>query len=190
MAELTKEQKDALSALSNSLCGRMSESFSRIARRRVEIKFSGMEIEDYQKYLESLPHFTTIGIYSTELSKDQILIEVNARVSYYLLDKMLGGKGDAGPLENKKFTEIERTLFHKFIFSSLVPPWEEVWETMTGLKLKFDIIRVESDPYLTRRMDGKFIHTIAECSFERGKENLNICIPHKLAELIGTVSKE
>ena len=185
MAELTNEQKGVLKDLLTNLGGRTSESFSKVAKIRVEVKYTKWEIEDYQKFIEYLPHFTAIGIFGTELSKDQILIDAHPSLSYYLLDKLLGGKGEAGIIEGKKMTEIERVLFQDFVFAGLTQSWEEGWENITGLQLKMSLIRVESDPFLTRRMDGKFVHAFMECQFEKGKEEINVCIPHKVAEMFG-----
>lgn len=190
MAELTEGQMQLLSSVNNSLAGRLSEIFSTLAKRRVEVIISNTEIIEYSHFLEQLPHFTIICIFDTELSSDQILLEVNPNVAYYVLDKIAGGKGEIISIEGKKLTDVERAIFEKFVFSKILPSWEEAWVGGTGIPLKLSIVRIESDPYLTRRMEGKFIRLIMECNFERGKEIFNICIPCNVAASIGTSTKE
>lgn len=191
MAELTEGQLKLLSLANNSFAGRLSEVFSTLAKRRVEVRITSMEIEEYTRFLESMPSFTILGIFSTELSGDQILLAIHPAVAYYLLDKMAGGKGEIVSLEGKKLTDVERTIFEKFIFLKVLPVWEEAWKNTTSVSLKLSMIRTESDPYLTRRMEGMFVHLILECEFEKGKEIINVCIPSKVAETIGiSTSKE
>lgn len=188
MTELTEGQLQLLSSVNTSLAGRLSEIFSTLAKRRVETNISNMEIVEYSKFLEGLPHFIVIGIFNTELSNDQILLGIHPNVAYYILDKIAGGKGDSISIEGKKLTDVERVIFEKFVFSKVLPTWEEAWEGVTGIPLKLSMVRTESDPYLTRRMEGMFVHLIMECNFEKGKENIDICIPHKVAEAIGISS--
>lgn len=185
MAELAEGQLRLLSSVNRNLVGRLSEVFSTLAKRRVEINLINMEIIEYSQFLEKLPHLTVIGIFNTELSGDQILLEIHPNIGYYIIDKLAGGKGDLIPIEGKKLTEIERVIFEKFVFSKIITSWEECWMSITGIPLKLSMVRTENDPYLTRRMEGMFIHLTMECNFERGKELLNICIPHKVVESIG-----
>jgi flagellar motor switch protein FliM len=188
MAEITEGQLKLLSSINTSLAGRMSEVFSTLAKRRVEVKVDNVEVVEYSQFLEKLPHFLIISIFNTELSTDQILLIIHPALAYYILDKVTGGKGEIIPLENKKLTDIERAIFEKFVFSKVFPSWEEAWERIAGSALKLSMVRIESDPYLTRRMEGKFVYLAMECNFEGGKEIIIICIPHRVAETIGMSS--
>ena len=190
MDDSINRQQQVITSLSNSIAGRMSETFSRVAKRRLEVKIKEMKVESYQTYIESLPHFTIVGIFGTELSREQILVEVHPSVAYYLIDRLAGGIGEVIPIEKKKLTDIERMMFEKFVFPELLSSWEEAWESIAGLQLKLSFIRVEHDPFLTRRMEGKFLHMTMDASFEKGKEILNICIPYKIIEMIGMPQPE
>ena len=188
MVELTEGQIGLLSSVNTSFAGRLSEIFSTLAKRRVETRVVNMEIVEYSQFLESLPHFIIIGIFDTVLSADQLLVGIHPVIAYYILDKIAGGKGEIISIEGKKLTDVEKTIFEKFIFSKILLSWEEAWGGGIGIPLKLSMVRIESDPYLTRRMEGKFVHLTMECIFEQGKEIINICIPHKVAASIGMTS--
>jgi len=190
MAELTNDQQGLLKTVNNSFSGRLSEIFSNLAQKRVEISITKTLFVEYNVFLESLLHSTVIGIFNTALSSDQMLVEVSPKVGYYFMDKIAGGKGGTIDLEKKKLTDLEKVIFEKFVFLKIMTSWEEVWKNSISSPLGLSFVRIESDPYLTRRMEGKFVQLVMNCNYEHGNETMNICIPMSVAENISKITSK
>ncbi len=115
-------------------------------------------------------------------SSESLMIQMSNSVIYALIDRMIGGSGDADGIDTDAgFTDIEISLFEN-VMVHLLPIMEESWQTYFDVAFKFD--KIETNPRLIQSIQSDEIVVIVVLNVEikNTTGTFNICIPGGLME--------
>ena len=101
-------------------------------RLEFSLQLARVQITGYQKFTESLPSPTHIILFKTDPLKGVGLLVVPPRLGLTLVDRLLGGPGQA-PAESRELTEIEIALFDQ-VATLMLTEWCNHWPEMRDLR--------------------------------------------------------
>ncbi|MCI1641401.1 MAG: flagellar motor switch protein FliM [Actinomyces sp.] len=79
-------------------------------RTTVQVRFETLEMRSYDEYISSLPQVTTLLVCGIEGGRRTALVEFPLGSALEWIDRMLGGRGTPGAVEDRELTDIEGEL--------------------------------------------------------------------------------
>ncbi len=170
----------------------MFESFSRLAssfltgylRTATQIEVANAEQVTYNEFSNSLLNPVVLGIIDlgSPILKGSVILDVSSNIGYAIIDRILGGSGDALK-KAREFTEIEKILLSRIlsqIVSYLVEPWENVCHISPSLE------KLETNSQFAQIISPNEMIALVSLSIKLGEVEglINFCIPHLVIEPI------
>ncbi|KXH79989.1 flagellar motor switch protein FliM [Sporosarcina sp. HYO08] len=178
----SKDQIRSLTRIHENFSRLLTTYFSAQLRTYVQINVASVDQIPFEEFIRSIPNMTLITIFEVPPLDGNILMEVNPKVAYSMLDRLMGGTGDSTEtVEN--FTEIETKILTN-LFERSFDNLQEAWASI-----------IQIDPYLKElEVNPQFLQmispneTVVVISFNTviGESSgmINICIPHVVLEPI------
>ncbi len=123
---LTEVELRRLRLLHEDFIRYLSARLSLFLRMEFALKMAKLTTLSYGKFTESLPNPTHICLFKTEPLLGVGILDINPRLALTIVDRMLGGNGQAVNLE-RYLTEIEITLLEDIIHIVL-DEWCAQWK--------------------------------------------------------------
>lgn len=101
-------------------------------RLEFSLQLSKIQICGYQNFVDNIPGPTHITLFKTEPLKGVGLLVIPPRLGLTLVDRMLGGPGQAAE-EGRELSEIETALIDQ-VASLVIGEWCNHWPEMRGLQ--------------------------------------------------------
>jgi flagellar motor switch protein FliM len=133
-AKLTQDQKKFLERVFKQYADYVTTKMASILQTRITLEFQSIKLRPYSNFTQSL--YEPITMIVTRMDPEyQGLIVIDFPLSFALLDRCLGGKGE--PLDEiRYFTEIETAIFER-ITSKLIESYQESWNEIKECKPQF-----------------------------------------------------
>ncbi len=164
-------------------------TFTRIAetnlsvqlRTLTEIKIKDIEQKTFLEYINSLPGLCYINVLGSTEFKGDTLIEFESKLIFIILDRLLGGKGES--INEREFTDIEKTLIHEIIVEFLIA-LKESWKNIVDLNLK--VKSEETNPQFVRVIALNEMCVIIEFEMNIGNKKgiFTFCLPFVAIESV------
>ena len=164
------------------------ENFSRLLqtylsgylRALVQIEVISVDQLTYNEFSNSMPNPSVLGIVDFLPLTGSIIIEMTPSVSFAMIERVLGGTGQAYE-RSRGFTEIELGLLEKImgqIISFFRDPWKNVIELRPKLK------KIETNPQFAQIMSPNETVALITLNTKVGDTEgmIHICIPHLVIE--------
>lgn len=164
------------------------ENFSRLLqtylsgylRALVQIEVISVDQLTYNEFSNSMPNPSVLGIVDFLPLTGSIIIEMTPSVSFAMIERVLGGTGQAYE-RSRGFTEIELGLLEKImgqIISFFRDPWKNVIELRPKLK------KIETNPQFAQIMSPNETVALVTLNTKVGDTEgmIHICIPHLVIE--------
>ncbi|MDO7905824.1 flagellar motor switch protein FliM [Paenibacillus sp. JX-17] len=169
---------------------RIHENFARFlttyfsAQLRTFVQISVVQVEQlpYDEFIRSIPKMTILNIFEAEPLEGRMVLEVHPNVAYAMLDRMLGGTGNA-PAKINSLTEIETTIMER-IFSRAFDSLQEAWKTVLDISPRLEAM--ETNPQFMQIVSPNETIALISLSTKIGDTTgmINLCIPHVVLEPI------
>ena len=141
---VSREQMRSLHFMHDRFARNFSSSLSAYLRTITEVNLVSVEQLSYQEFLLSVPDPTCFNAISIRPLEGALALEVNPQLVFPIIDKMLGGPGEA--LKTMRtMTDIEQSIFDgvlKLILEDLREAWKGI------IDLDFKIQARETSPQL------------------------------------------
>jgi len=138
---------DQLLTSLRSLHDRVAERFSSVLQTRtrtnVNIRVSGVESIPFKEFCFALDNPTCLSIVRAKPLDDDMLIDISPNILFPIIDRLLGGGVEAGPIPQRPLTEIEQRLASR-IMSWLLDELAQSWRRIATFE--FSIDRFEINP--------------------------------------------
>lgn len=179
--KIAQEQIRTLRIIYDNVARTLSTLLSTSLRISVNLNVATVEQLAYAEFIRSLPNPTVLGIYTLEPLEGYALVEMNTRLAFALLDRMLGGPGKV-PALDRPLTEIEQSLFKKQFFQRFMASQEEAWSKVRSLRPALE--QMESNPQVVQIVSPNEIVALITLGAEIGEERgfINIGIPYLMLE--------
>ena len=149
-------------------------------RKSVQVEVMNSEAVTYQEFSNSLSNPVLLGIINFAPLQGNIIIEMATNLGYAIVDRMLGGRGDA--LEKvREFSEIELLIIEKILVvcvNLLREPWENVVDIQPRLE------RIETNSQYAQIISPSEMIAIITINLKIGDVEglMNICLPYLTLE--------
>lgn len=149
-------------------------------RKNVQIEVKNSEAVTYQEFSNALSNPVLLGIVNFAPLQGSIIIEMATNLGYAMVDRMLGGKGEA--LDKvRDFSEIELLIIER-IFIVCVNLLHEPWQNVMQLTPRLE--RIETNSQYAQIISPSEMIAIVTISVKIGDVEglMNICLPYLTVE--------
>jgi len=178
-----KDQMRALQTLHEGFGRNFGAALSAMLRSIVEVKLTSVDQLTYSEFVFSLENPTCFNLLKAEPLEGNLILDINPSILYPIIDRLLGGGKEGGPLARRPLTEIELRLV-KRITDLFLHELQHAWENV--LDLKFEVVRVESNPQLVQIVPPNEVVVVVSFELTIGdlRGMINLCIPYNALERI------
>lgn len=179
-----KEQMRALQTLHEGFGRNFGAALSALLRSIVEVKLTSVDQLTYSEFVFSLENPTCFNLLQAEPLEGNLILDFNPSILYPIIDRLLGGGREAGPLARRPLTEIELRLVTR-ITTLFLEELHKAWENVLDLNLS--VVRVESNPHLVQIVPPNEVVVLIsfELTLTDVRGMVNLCIPYNSIERIG-----
>lgn len=178
----SKDQIRSLARIHENFARMLTTFFSAQLRTYVQISVSSTDQIPYEEFIRSIPKMTVLNVFEVPPLNGRILLEINPNIAYYMMDRLMGGKGVS---LNKvdRLTEIE-TKIMSTIFERAVENLREAWSSIADIDPV--LVEFEVNPQFLQMVSPNETVVVVTLSAVIGETTgmINICIPHVVLEPI------
>jgi len=180
-----KEQMRALQSLHEGFGRNYGAALSALLRSIVDVKLTSVDQLTYGEFVFSLENPTCFNLLRAEPLEGNLILDINPSILYPIIDRLLGGGKDAGPISRRPLTEIELRLVGR-ITGLFLHELKHAWEGVLPLKLSVD--RVESNPQLVQIVPPNEVVVLISFELALGdlRGMINLCIPFNAIERVSS----
>ena len=149
-------------------------------RKNVQIEVMNSEAVTYQEFSNALSNPVLLGIVNFAPLQGSIIIEMATNLGYAIVDRMLGGKGEA--LEKvREYSEIELLILER-IFIVCVNLLHEPWQNVVEIHPRLE--RIETNSQYAQIISPSEMIAIITIQVKIGDVEalMNICLPYITVE--------
>ena len=159
-------------------------ALSALLRSIVEVKLTSVDQLTYSEFVFSLENPTCFNLLKAEPLEGNLILDINPSILYPIIDRLLGGGREGGPLARRPLTEIELRLVSR-ITGLFLDELRHAWENV--LELKLEVVQVESNPQLVQIVPPNEVVVVISFELTIGdlRGMMNLCIPYNSIERIG-----
>ena len=178
-----KEQIRALQTLHEGFGRNFAAGLSAMLRSMVEVKLAGVDQLTFSEFIFSLENPTCVNLLTANPLEGNLVLEINPSILYPIIDRLLGGGREGGPLARRPLTEIELRLVSR-INDLFLGELAEAWKNVLELDAKVE--RVESNPQLVQVVPPNEVVVLISFDVSLGEVRgmVNLCIPYNAIERI------
>ncbi len=145
-------------------------------RKNVQVEVMNSEAVTYSEFSNALSNPVLLGIINFAPLQGNIILELASNLGYAMVDRMLGGRGDALD-KTREFSEIELLIIERIIVvcvNLLVEPWHNVVEIHPHLE------RIETNSQYAQIISPSEMIAIVTINLKIGDVEglMNICLPY------------
>lgn len=178
--KISKEQLRTLEIIHENFGRYMQTFLTGYLRAPVKINILTVDQFAYSEFSNALSNPAFLSIIDFSPLNGQILLDISTNVIYTIIDRLLGGDGDARQ-EIRVFTEIELSLLKKMM-QRIVIDIKEAWSNV--IELKPILEKIETNPQFAQVVPPNETIALITMSLEISSVEgmMNICIPYILLE--------
>lgn len=178
----SKDQIRSLTRIHENFARLLTTNLSALLRTLVQINVASVDQLPYEEFIRSVPQMTILNVFEPYPLDGRFVMEINPNIAYAMLDRMLGGRGEAiNKVEN--LTEIEEKLLSQ-LFQRTLETLKDAWESIIDMDPSMD--ELEVNPQFLQLVSPN--ETVVVISFETtvGETSgmINLCLPHVVIEPI------
>jgi flagellar motor switch protein FliM len=149
------------------------------------VKLTSVDQLTYGEFVFSLENPTCFNLLRAEPLEGNLILDINPSILYPIIDRLLGGGKDAGPVSRRPLTEIEVRLVGR-ITNLFLQELKHAWEGVLPLKLAVE--RVESNPQLVQIVPPNEVVVLISFELTLGELRgmINLCIPFNAIERVSS----
>ena len=179
-----KEQMRALQSLHEGFGRNFGAALSGLLRSLVEVRLTSVDQLTYSEFVFSLENPTCFNLLRAEPLEGNLILDINPSILYPVIDRLLGGGKETGPLARRPLTEIELRLITR-ITTIFLHELRHAWENVVPLDLAVE--RVVSNPQLVQIVPPNEVVVLIGFELTLGdvRGMMNLCIPFNAIERVG-----
>jgi flagellar motor switch protein FliM len=180
-----KDQMRALQSLHKGFGRNFGAALSALLRSIVEVKLTSVDQLTYSEFVFSLENPTCFNLLKAEPLEGNLILDINPSILYPIIDRLLGGGKETGPLARRPLTEIELRLVSR-ITTLFLGELKHAWDNV--LQLQLSVERVESNPQLVQIVPPNEVVVLISFELTIGdvRGMMNLCIPFNSIERISS----
>ncbi|HAU99733.1 MAG TPA: flagellar motor switch protein FliM [Lachnospiraceae bacterium] len=175
-AKFSKEHLRTLEIIFEHYGRLLSTNLPVYLRKNIQVSVMSSEACTFMEFSNALANPALLAIINFQPLGGNIILELAANLGFAMIDRMLGGQGDAIE-KTRDFSEIERTIIDKLLVvcvQLLREPWMNVVEISPILE------RIETNPQFAQIIAPSEMIAIVTLNIKIGDVEglMNICLPY------------
>jgi len=181
-SKFAKEHLRTLEIIYEHYSRLLSTTLPAYMRSSCQVDVINSEAVAFSEFANALSNPILLGIIDFYPLKGNIILDMSVNIGYAIVDRLLGGKGEA--LEKERdFSEIELAIIEKLMnifVEQMVEPWKNVVELDPRLE------QIETNSQFAQIISPNEIIALITLNIRIGKVEglINICIPYIVVESI------
>ena len=144
---IIRERMPTLELINERFARLFRETLFGVLRKTAEILPESAQAMKFSEFIKKIPLPSSINLVKMEPLRGQILLVLEPKLIYMLLDHLFGGKGQTSfKTEGREFTPIEQRFIRKVV-DHLLKDLQKAWTPVHPVK--FEWVRSEMNPQLT-----------------------------------------
>lgn len=182
--KISKDQQRTLQVLHEAFAHVFASTISGYLRTQVQIELVSIEQLPYEEYIRSISA-SLVNILNVSPLTGQMIFEVDLRILFVMLDRLLGGTGEGGLKQGKDITDIEKVLADTIVRRAL-KDLSSAWENV--VPLDFETVSVETNAQFVQIVPNNdtVILVLFELHMGDHQGAMSLCIPYVLIKPIVT----
>ena len=178
--KFSKDQIRTLYMLHENFARLLNTYLSTHLRTMVNVEVASVEQLTYQEFIQSLTNPSVIGVVAVPPLKGNIIMEINTGISFSIIDRVLGGKGE-NTIKPRVLTEIEIAIMRRVLDRAL-DQLKEVWTNVVRFEPKLEA--TEDNPQFVQIVPPSDMVVIITLQMKVGDVEgfMNICMPYLVLE--------
>ncbi|WP_026689891.1 flagellar motor switch protein FliM [Alteribacter aurantiacus] len=176
----SKDQVRGLTRLHENFSRLLTTQMSAQLRTYVQMSVASVDQLPYEEFIRSVPRRTILTVFEPIPMDGRLLMEVNPNVAYAMLDRLLGGKGEALN-KSEGLTEIETKIISQ-LFQKMLYTYQEAWKSIEAFNPVME--ELEENPQFLQLVSPN--ETVVVISLEtligEASGMINFCLPHLVIE--------
>jgi flagellar motor switch protein FliM len=175
-SKFAKEHLRTLEIIFEHYARLVSTTLPAYLRHACQVDVMNSEAVSYSEFSNALSNPVLLGLIDFYPLKGNVVMDMSVNIGYAIIDRLLGGRGDA--LEKERpFSEIELAIIER-IFVILVDLLVEPWSNVAKLSPTID--KIETNSQFAQVISPTEIIALITLNLKIGKVEglLNICIPY------------
>ncbi|ADH99261.1 flagellar motor switch protein FliM [Salisediminibacterium selenitireducens] len=176
----SKDQIRSLTRIHENFARLLTTQLSAQLRTFVQISVASVDQLPYDEFIRSVPKQTILNVFEPYPLDGRFVLEVNPNIAYAMLDRMLGGQGEAyNKVDN--LTEIEAKIMTQ-LFQRTLETFREAWLSVEEIDPMMDDLEV--NPQFLQLVSPNETVVVISFSTTIGESSgmINICLPHVVIE--------
>ena len=179
---VSKDQVKMLYSIHETFARLYTASLTTLLRGLVEVEVKTVEQVTYGEFVMSLSPPTCLVIFNMEPLKGGAALEINAKVLFRLIDRLLGGSGLL-PVRLREFTEVEQVLVERLAIRAMID-LQQAWQHAGTFG--FRVAHLETNPQFVQLTAPNEVVIAVTIDVKVGDETgqMTLAFPHLLLEPI------
>jgi flagellar motor switch protein FliM len=175
--KFSKEQIRMLNFIYENFSGRLSTYLSGTLRVVCDVEVVSVEEQTFAEYNNSLPVPAFLAIFNMPPLAGSSILELSSAVSFEIISRLFGGKGQFAQEHAKPYTDIEIAILTR-VMRQMLSVMNESWERVVTVRTSLD--RIETSSQFAQIVAGSEPTIIITINVKIGdvSDLMNICIPH------------
>lgn len=189
--KFTREQIKLLGSIHENFAKLSASQFSSLLRLNFEMEVLQTEEQQFYEFNNALDDSVLMGFIDlqkeeSDEDRQQIIIEVARPISFYIIDRLLGGIGshsDTVAAIERGYTDIELSLM-KYFFKQMVTIIQHAWSNYFAVDPALNYIETNSRMIQSIPPDETVVIVVMEATIEDLVGTINICLPKTTLDII------
>ncbi len=166
--------------LHDGMARTLTTQLSAQLRATIRVEDARAEQRTYQEFVRESLDPSILAAFSAEPLKGTALLELQPVIAFPMIDRLLGGSGDASP-PGRPVTEIELGVIQR-VLQLVLDAWRDCWNHVTPLRPR--VLGVETNPLFTQVVGPTEIVLAVDlvCGLGRQEGHIRLCFPHTMLE--------
>jgi flagellar motor switch protein FliM len=178
----SKDQIRSLTRIHENFARLLTTQLSAQLRTFAQVSVASVDQLSYEEFIRSVPKMTILNVFTPEPLEGRFVMEVNPNIAFAMLDRMLGGRGEAfSKAEN--LTEIETRILTQ-LFQRTLETFREAWDSVKEFEPVMDDLEI--NPQFLQLVSPNETVVVISFSTAIGEASgmINLCLPHVVIEEI------
>ncbi len=181
-AKFSKEHLRTLEIIFEHYGRLLSTNLPAYFRRPVQVEVMNSEAVTYSEFSNALSNPVLLGVVNFEPLEGSIVMEIASNIAFAMVDRLLGGMGDALD-KPREFSEIELVILER-MFNICVNLLREPWQNVVSIHPRLE--RIETNSQFAQIISPSEMIAIITINIKIGDVEglMNICLPYIVLESV------
>lgn len=177
---ISKDQVRMFESIHDTFARLAASSLTTLTRGLVEVELTGVEQVTYAEFIMALAPPTCIAVFNMDPLKGGATLEINARLLFRFIDRLLGGSGLL-PVRVRELTEVEQVLVERMAVR-LMMDLQQAWHRVGTFG--FRVSHLETNPQFLQLTAPSEVVILVNFTVRAGDVEgpMTLAFPHLLLE--------